>query len=123
VEADGTASCAQTNVQLYNQLWAAGWEDAGLLKARRAYELAAELFAGRFRPMGKPFVAHLVGVASLLQRFGAPPAAVVAGVVHSAYPQGDFGTGQTGRLPQHRERVREAIGPDAERLVDRATRA
>src|SRR6185312_9075940 len=77
-----------------------------------------ELFAGRFRPMGKPFVSHLVGVASLVQRFGGPNHAVLAGMVHSAYPQGDFGTGQQGTLPAHRQRVRDAIGPEAEELVN-----
>lgn len=119
LEASDAIGCAQTNVQLYRQLSQAGWRKEDLLRARRGYELATELFAGRFRPMGKPFVCHLVGVASLLERFGASTRAVLAGVVHSAYPQGDFGTGHQGPLPSHRQRVRNAIGPEAEQLVER----
>ena len=109
--------CAQTNIQLYSQLTQAGWGEEDLLRARRGYELATELFAGRFRPMGKPFVCHLVGVASLVERSGGPARAVQAGLVHSAYPQGDFGGGANGSLPAHQQRVREAIGPEAEELV------
>ena len=64
------ATCAQTNLQLYNQIYDAGWSAADLAAARTVYELDVQLFAGRFRPNGKPFVAHLVGVASLVERFG-----------------------------------------------------
>lgn len=110
--------CAQTNIQLYRQLSQAGWREEDLLRARRGYELATELFAGRFRPMGKPFVCHLVGVASLVESHGGSTRAVLAGMVHSAYPQGDFGAGKQGPSPSHRERVRNAIGPEAEQLVE-----
>lgn len=122
VQAVQATDCAQTNVALYNQLCAAGWPESELLRARRGYELGAELFAGRFRPMGKPFVCHLVGVASLLERFGAPRPTVIAGLIHSVYPQGDFGTGRSGPIREHRERVREAVGAAVEELVERYAR-
>lgn len=54
------ATCAQTNLQLYNQLYDTRWSAADLAAARTVYELDVQLFAGRFRPNGKPFVAHLV---------------------------------------------------------------
>ncbi len=57
---------AQTNIQLYEQLLAARWSAADIVPARAAYELAMRIFAGHFRPSHKPFLAHLVGVASIL---------------------------------------------------------
>ena len=86
---------------------------------RSAYELAMELFAGRYRACGRPFVSHLVGTASVLARHGAEHELVVAGVLHAAYEHGDFGTGRTGALPDHRRRVRDVAGSRVEDLVAR----
>ena len=105
---------AQTNLRLYRQLHDGGYAPADLLWVRDGYELATALFAGQFRGSGKPFVAHLVGTASILAAVDAPPAVVVAGLVHAAYEQGDFGIAR-GRT--RRARVRAAIGDPAEALV------
>jgi len=112
------ATCAQTNLQLYNQLYDAGWSAADLAAARTVYELDVQLFAGRFRPNGKPFVAHLVGVASLVERFGLPPATVLAALAHAAYAQGNFADSPGGRCAERRARVRAAAGTDAERIAE-----
>lgn len=105
---------AQTNLQLYAQLHRLGCAPAQLLQVRDGYEFATALFAGQFRGSGKPFVAHLVGTASILAAAGAPPDAVVAGLVHAAYEQGDFGVV---RWRRRRDRVRAALGPAVEALV------
>jgi hypothetical protein len=108
---------AQTNLQLYNQLVARGWPDDELARARRAYELATELFAGQMRPSGKTFVAHVVGVASIVATCTDDREAVLAALVHAAYTHGDFGGARRGIGDRRRREVRAAIGPEAESLV------
>jgi (p)ppGpp synthase/HD superfamily hydrolase len=109
-------------VQLYNQLIAAGYAHGDLQRIRAAYELATELFSALYRADGRPFVAHLVGVASVLAAEGAPPAVVTAGLLHSAYTQGDFG--HPGRRPsaRARQRLRSVVGEQVESLVARYAR-
>ena len=59
-------SCAQTNIQLFNQLRRDAYSDGDLNLVRHAYESAMVLFSGRFQPSGKSFIAHVVGTASIL---------------------------------------------------------
>ena len=116
-ESEGPAlmpTVAHTNIALYKQLHAAGWEGAQLVKLRDCYEFATTLFAGHCRASGKPFLVHLVGTASILATIGADRATVVAGLLHAAYEQGDFGLV---RWRERRTRVRRAIGDAAEALV------
>jgi hypothetical protein len=108
---------AQTNVQLYNRLRADGRAEPALRTVRAAYELAAELFSGQYRADGRPFLCHLVGTADVLRHFGAPTATVAAGLLHSAYPNGDFGDGRRRSTPSRRARLRAAVGEAVERLV------
>jgi hypothetical protein len=108
---------AQTNLDLYRQLHDRGWNRADLVLARDGYGLAMRLFSDRFRANGKPFVAHLVGTASLLATVGARPPIVLAGLLHAAYENGVFADGVGGASDEHRRIVRDAIGHDAEALV------
>lgn len=108
---------AQTNLQLYGQLLAAGSGMQELIAVRDAYALAAKLFAGQLRPEGRPFVCHVVGVASLLAMVDAPPAMIVAGLLHSAYSHGDFGYGKGWVTAGARNRVRAVVGDEIERVV------
>jgi GT2 family glycosyltransferase len=110
---------AQTNLQLYNQLLAAGRTSDDLRLIRDAYELALRLFAAQFRASGKPFVAHLVGVASVLAAHERPIETVVAGLLHSVYALGEFGDGSRGMTARKRHQVRLAVGDAAESLVAR----
>jgi hypothetical protein len=112
---------AQTNVQLCRQLVRLGWVDDDLLRLRRAYELAMELFSGQFRANGKTQFAHHVGVASALAAVGERPTVVLAGVVHSAYFLGEFGDGRLGPNADKRARVTAVVGPEVETLVDAYT--
>lgn len=107
-------AAAQTNLGLYKQLHASGYAPEQLIWVRDCYEFATSLFAGHLRASGKPFLSHLVGTASTLAALGAPATAVVAGLLHAAYTQGDFGIS---RRRHRRERVRAAIGEAAEALV------
>lgn len=109
---------AQTNVQLCRQVVDLGWGDDDLVRLRHGYELAMALFSGQFRANGKTQIAHHVGVASALASGGVRPTVVVAGLLHSAYPLGEFGTARPGVDARKRARVDAAVGADAEALVD-----
>lgn len=111
----------QTNIQLYGELREAGFGEAALAHARKAYDCAMELFSGRFRGSGKPFLSHLVGTAGILARIGARADVVAAGLLHAAYTDGEFGNGLPGVSPKKRARIRRAVGRATEELVARYT--
>jgi hypothetical protein len=108
---------AQTNLQLYRQLIEAQWDEAALLMIRNGYELAVQLFADAYRASRRPFVAHLVGTASVLASWQQRPALVAAGLLHSAYLYGYFGDGQKGMTAARRQVLASAVGKQAEQLV------
>ena len=115
------ASYAQTNLQLYAELREASYSASDIECIRVAYELALALFTGRYRGSGKPFLAHVVGTASILASIQARASIVAAGLLHAAYNQGEFGTGWSGAAPDKRQRLRDAVGPEVEDLVSRYT--
>lgn len=111
---------AQTNLQLYNQLRRQGRSDEELRLVRAAYELACILYSGCFSADRRPFVTHVVGVASILASVGQPALMVAAGALHNVYGNGDFGDGLYNAAPEgRRRRVREAMGHDVEDIVYR----
>jgi hypothetical protein len=116
---DDLLSPAQTNLQLYEQLRHAGRNPAA---ARSGYELAMRLFAGQYRASGKPFVAHLVGTASILASLGASEPVVVAGLLHAAYTNGVFAGWRRAVTRRKRREVRAAVGTEVEALVFGYTR-
>lgn len=116
-----TRDYAQTNLQLYAQLRAAGYSAAQLARVRAGYDLATRLFAASFRGSGKPLLAHLVGTASILAAIRQADMVVIAGLLHAAYALGDFGDGRYGMTDAKRARVRDAVGEEIEDLVARYT--
>ncbi len=108
-------NAASSYIGLLRQLADAGWDDDALTRAHRAHDLARTLVAGLFNGDGRPFVCHLLSLASLLARYGRPQDVVVAGLLHSVYAHGDFGLCCS--FPRARQRVRDAVGPDVETLV------
>jgi hypothetical protein len=111
------AQPSQTNLDLYRQLHRLGYGETDLRRVRDAYRVAMRLFSDRFRANGKPFVAHLVGTASLLATFGAPPDVVIAGLLHAVYASGCFPDGTRGMTAAHRAFVRSRVGEPVETLV------
>lgn len=85
---------AQTNIQLFNQLRFAGYSDADISYMCDIYDFALEIFAGRFRGSGKPFISHLVGTAGILASLQASMNVVAAGLLHAAFIYGEYGTDQ-----------------------------
>lgn len=110
---------AQTNIQLYNQLRerAVALEDLRLV--HRAYEFLTTLYPGYYQADGKPFVAHGVGVASILAELDQPAQLVVVGLLHNIYGNADFGDNDSGVTPLRRELVRSAVGGEIEALLVR----
>jgi (p)ppGpp synthase/HD superfamily hydrolase len=113
---------AQTNIQLYNQLRRRGFTRDELVLVHRAYELLATLYPGYYQGDGKPFVAHGIGVASILADLDQPAEIVAMGLLHGVYETADFGDGRDGRpTPSRRRLLREAVGVRVEELVFRFT--
>jgi len=92
---------AQTNLQLYSQLMQAGHSANELGTVRKAYDLAVQLFAGAFRANGKPFIAHLVGTASILAKAETGIDVTTAGLLHSVFSHGEFGDGSRVRIARN----------------------
>jgi len=110
------AKYSQTHLQLYQQMQNASYSDADLLLVDRAYRIAMRVFSGYYRPNNKPFLAHLVGVASILTQSNQPATVVAAGLLHSAYSLGLGNKG--GRVnPEYRRVFTEALGRDTENLI------
>jgi uncharacterized protein DUF6817 len=111
---------AQTNIQLYNQLRERGLPLEDLIAVHRAYELCTELYSGRFQADGKPFVAHSVGVASILAELDQPSEFLSVGVLHNVYGNGDFGDGLSSAVTSSRRTlVRESVGSRIDELLVR----
>jgi HD domain len=111
---------AQTNLQLYNQLREKGRPLNDLRLVHRAYELLAILYSGHYQADGKPFVAHGVGVASIMGELDQPTDILVAALLHNVYENADFGDGRGGAVTAaRRELVRATVGNDVEELLVR----
>ena len=111
---------AQTNLQLYNQLRRQGRSPDELALVKRCYQLAVSLYSGHFQADGKPFVAHVIGVASIVAQVGLPTEIVGAACIHNVYGNGDFGDGRSRvATPRRRQIVRDAVGPEVEECIYR----
>ena len=111
---------AQTNLQLYNQLRLEGRSPDDLALIRRCYELSVELYTGAFQGDGKPFVAHTIGVASIMGQLGAPSVVVGAACIHNVYGNGNFGDGRSEIASLQRRRfVANAVGDEVEACIYR----
>lgn len=111
---------AQTNIQLYNELREAGRPLDDLVAVHRAYELLATLYPGWYQADGKPFVAHGVGVASILGRLDQPADILVVGLLHNAFGNADFGDGRApGVTPARARVIRDGVGERVEALLER----
>ncbi|MBA3563364.1 MAG: HD domain-containing protein [Gammaproteobacteria bacterium] len=111
---------AQTNVQLYNQLQRQHRSTEELAQVRRAYDLARNLYSSHFQADGVPFVAHVIGVASIVAQLGFSSDLVAAACLHNVYTAGDFGDGrQRCRTAGRRKLLENAVGQEVEAHVHR----
>ena len=107
---------AQTNLQLYRQMLARGYDDEGLLAVHNAYLFASRQTAGMLRGSGKPFICHLVGSASALCESRQPAYCLSAGLLHAMY-QNRVPFGRNLPVEARRQILRERFGDRCEALV------
>lgn len=107
---------AQTNLQLYRQMQDLSYRPHDLVLVDQAHRLAMQLFAGHYRPNNKPFIAHLVGTASILVATHQPAYVIAAGLLHSAYQLG-LGRASVQVKPRYRKELATLLGEQAEQLV------
>ncbi len=110
---------AQTNIQLLNQLQHEGYSKQDLVSIGNTYELSMKMFTGSYRPSGKTFIAHLIGTASILTSLHVSARIVAAGLIHSIYTDGDFGTGKKGISNIKRKQIKSVVGEEVEEYVYR----
>ena len=70
------------------------------------------IFAGYYRPNNKPFLVHLIGVASILVNARQPSTVIAAGLLHSAY----LGRGRKANSVR-RKRIAASVGVPVEDLI------
>lgn len=113
---------AQTNLQLYNQMLARGYDLRDIASMKAGYDLSLQLFSGQYRASGKPFLAHLVGTASILVAREVPTTMAVAGLLHASYTHGRFPSPLSNlRLVKYRK-LRKSLGSEVDALVSAYTR-
>lgn len=109
---------AQTNIQLYRQMYELGYPLSDREEVAGAYRFLMPMFSGQYRGSEKPFISHLVGTASIIASRRLPVTLVVAGLLHAVYMAGDFGfqpgTRQTARK---RRCIRNLAGTQVEEIV------
>ena len=110
---------AQTIIQLFNQLLREGYSTRELCITRDTYGLAMRVFSGRFQASGKVFIAHGIGVASILASLHQPAEAVAAGLIHNVYRSGDFGDGKMDVTKVRRRFINNAVGKEVEEYAYR----
>ena len=108
---------SHTAIQLYEQLHRDGYPDDALSEVARGLQLAVRLFGCRYQYTNVPFMVHVIGTASVLSMLRAPTDLVVAGLIHNAYGNGDFGDARGGAAEWKRRRVRDVVGPEVEAHV------
>jgi hypothetical protein len=108
---------AQTNLQLYRQARAAGYDNDAILILRKDYETACFLYAGGMRRSGKPLLCHVTGAASALIAENQDILLVRGLLNHAAYVLGRFPTGARGMRNDHRTWLRSRVGAEVEQLI------
>lgn len=109
---------AQTNLQLFQQMDERGYGQADRERVALAYRQLMPMFSGLYRGNDKPFIAHLIGTASILVSGRIPVEQVLAGLLHAVYMAGDFGF-QPGTRQTVRKRrlIRDLAGEEAESII------
>lgn len=87
----GRHGFAQVATELQTQLLERGEKPGDIERLQRVHDRAQILFEGRYRPCGKPLLAHLVGTASILTWLDARLHVIIVGLLHAAHTHGNFG--------------------------------
>ncbi len=111
---------AQTNLEFYAQVIDHPYSQAQRRRIAGAYQFALKQVFPLARGSGKPFIAHLVGTASLVLESGCPEDWVIAALLHAIYQRRVPFAG--GLSPEQRRSVVSGqFGQDVDDLVHRYT--
>jgi hypothetical protein len=107
---------AQSWPQLSNQLRQQRWSAREIDAAKRCHDVGQRLADGHYRPSGKPVIGHLIGTASILAAYGAPPILIESALVHAAYDElgvglDEFGHGSTAKA------LTQRVGLNVDRVI------
>ena len=108
---------SQTIVQLYRQLLGQEFTAAEIQRVAAMYHYMMELCGNRFRASGKPFMDHLVGVASIAAHYRHDIVLVVAALAHSVYDEADFGSFWPKITRRNKRELRRELGHDVDTLT------
>ena len=110
---------AQTNLQLYKQLFELDFSQKDLEYMHQAYHLAFRLYPFLFRPNGKEHLAHAVGTASILGSLQKRVPMIAAGLLHAAYRHGEFPSLRKGPTKSNRKYIQNVVGQETEEHIAR----
>jgi hypothetical protein len=79
------AELPQTRSSLLDLAIARGYSPEAVLVIARQCDNVTLMMNGGYRPCGRPFVAHLIGTAGVLVRYGFRIEVVLAGLMHAVY--------------------------------------
>ena len=108
---------AQTNIQLYNQLYSLNINEEKSIQVKKAYDLCIKIFSGRYRANGKPFISHLVGTASIIAEHGGCADDVIAGLLHAIYSQSQLQLNKSGDHYLQTQMIENLMGEKINRLL------
>ena len=111
---------AQTNLELYAQVIAHGSGQSQRRRLAGAYRHAIQQVFPLARGSGKPFIAHLVGTASLVLQSGSSDDWVVAALLHAIYQRRVPYRGGLAP-PSRRAIIIESFGHGVDDLIHRYT--
>lgn len=111
---------AQTNLELCLQMEEMGYATNDIEAVHNAYMFNIDKIFSMFRGSGKPFINHLVGVASIMVSGKQSVPMIQAALMHALY-QNRVDFGQLNTIDEKRETLRKAFGSEVDDLIWRYT--
>ena len=90
----------------------AGWDEESQQELRKAVDYGIRAHTGQYRKSGEPYITHPLAVATIVTGVGAPPATVIAAVLHDTVEDTEVTL----------KDVEGRFGPQVALLVDGATK-
>ncbi len=108
---------AQTKIQLFSQLLKSNYSQEDLELVLKAYGMAVKLYTCRYQYDGKIFLAHGIGMASILCAEAMSSELIASALIHNIYRNGNFGNAGKGLNASNRKLVRDTLGDKVEQYV------
>lgn len=111
---------AQTNLELCLQMDEMGYSTNDIEAVHNAYMFNIDKTFSMFRGSGKPFINHLVGVASIMVSDKQSVPMIQAALMHALY-QNRVNFGRLNNIEEKREAMRTVFGSEVDDLIWRYT--